>query len=213
MNDRARVELERYFDGELPADRCAKVARLLAEDLDAGAYWDRLARLRVLAQRHDPAAGCLTGSVVIPLSSRPQRVCAWAIAAAASAASIAAALALRNDSTSEMPGAPNLVVVAGPTQVPPGPNPTIRTQEVALYTWANSAQRPPEPAVSALLLPSMRSAKRPAAVEILALDLANAATNVTGTLEPLALLHKPAPGGRSRNERHGRHIRSVTPGA
>jgi len=213
MNDRARLELEQYFDGELPADRRAKVARLLAEDHEASAYWDRMARLRALAQRHDPAAGYPVGLVATPLPSRSRRVCASAIAAGALVASITALVVWRDHSSSGVPGAPNLVVVAGPTQVPPVSNPTIRSPEIAFFTWANSAQRPPEPAASALLLSRMRSAKRPAAVEILALDLANAATNVAGLLEPLALLHKPAPGSRSRNERHGRHIRSVTPDA
>jgi hypothetical protein len=212
MNDSARLELERYFDGELPAGRHAEVARLLAKDHEAGAYLDRMARLRALAQRHDPAAGCSEGLVVMPCSSRPQKVRVWAIVAAALAASITTALVWRNHSTSEVPAARDLVVVASPTQLPPGPNPTIRTQEVALYTWANSAHRRPEPAASNLLLPRMRSTKRSAAVEILALDLANAATNLAGKLEPLALLHKPAPGGRSRNERHDRHIRAVIPG-
>jgi hypothetical protein len=213
MNDEARLELERYFDGELPADRHAEVARLLSEDHEARVYLDRLAGLRALAQRHDPAAGRPAGLVAISLPSRPRRVRAWAIAVAALAVSIAALVVGRNHSTSEAPDAPNLRVVAGPTQVPPEPNPPIRTHEVALYTWANTAQRRPEPAASALLLPRMYSGKRPAAVEILALELANATTELAGKLEPLALLHKPAPGGRSRNERHGRHIRSVTPGA
>ena len=41
MNDRLAWSWSRYFDGELPADRRAKVARLLAEDHEARAYWDR----------------------------------------------------------------------------------------------------------------------------------------------------------------------------
>ena len=56
MNDRRRLELERYFDGELPLDRRAEVARLLLEDGEARRYLGRLARLRDLARTQQPAA-------------------------------------------------------------------------------------------------------------------------------------------------------------
>jgi len=213
MNDKARLELERYLDDELPAGRQAVVARLLSLDHEARVYLDRLARLRDLARRHDPAAAHPGVRAVIPLPSRPRRHSPWAIAAAAVVASGLATIVWRNRPTPEAAVARNAAAVASPPQVALTSSPLIRTQDVALYTWANTAQRRPEPAVSALLRIRTRSEKRSAALEILAIDLANANAQVAGKLEPLALLHKPVPGGHGRNERHGRRTHPVTPGA
>jgi hypothetical protein len=124
-----------------------------------------------------------------------------------------ASIVWRNLPTPEAAVARNAVAVASPPQVAQTSNPLIRTRDVALYTWANTAQRRPEPAASALLRIRTRSEKRPAALEILALDLANANAQVAGRLEPLALLHKPVPRGHGRTERHGRRIHPATPGA
>ena len=208
MNDDSCLELEQYFDDELPADRHAACARLVSEDHEAHVYLDRLAGLRALARRYD--RGC---SATIPLPSRSQRLRPWAIRAAGLAACIAVLVVWRNDPTTEAPGDPSLMVVAGPIQVPLSYKTFTQTQEVAIYTWANTAKRRPQLAACVLLSARTRFGKRRVAVEILALELANATTELAEKLEPLALLHKPAPRGRSRNEWHGRQIRSVLPGA
>ena len=111
----------------------------------------------------------------------------------------------RHGPDSDATGARNDAVVAGPIEIARTDGPPIMTREVALYTWANTAGRHPEPAARALLFPSTGLGKRPAAVEILALGLANATSDLARKLEPLALLHKAPAGGRGNSERHGRH--------
>ena len=111
------------------------------------------------------------------------------------------------------PGAapnPTVIVTGAPVLSPP--NRPVAIPEVDLYTWANEDVRRPETAANAMLQSRTRSGKRLAAVEILALDLANSAPGLAGELEPLALLHPSAPGGRSRLERHARRPRATTPG-
>jgi hypothetical protein len=133
--------------------------------------------------------------------------------AAASVACIAILIVWHNEPIIDAPGDARLLVITGSMQIPPSTNLALKTQEIALYTWANTAPRSPEPVASALLVPRMRSGKRPVEVEILALDLANATMARAGKLEPLAALHKPIPGGRTRSERHGRQVRSNSPRA
>jgi hypothetical protein len=84
-------------------------------------------------------------------------------------------------------------------------------REVELYTWANRNRRRPETAAGAVLLSRSRPGRRPAALEVLALDLANASPALAEELEPLALLHKSPPGGRGRMERQARRPRPAAP--
>jgi hypothetical protein len=211
MNQKVRLKLECYFDGELPADQNREVARLLSQDSEARLYLDRLARLRARALFHDSVAG---DHYVRPpaVRSRTARRQVWALAATV-AASVAAVMVWRHGPASDATGARNDAVVAGPIEIARTDGPPIMTREVALYTWANTAGRHPEPAARALLFPSTRLGKRPAAVEILALGLANATSDLARKLEPLALLHKAPAGGRGNCERHGRRARSGRPSA
>jgi hypothetical protein len=211
MNQEVRLKLECYFDGELPADRHAEVAQLLSQDKEASLHVDRLARLRAMAGCHDRVA---LDQFVRPPAVRPRtaRHQVWALAAAV-AASVAAVMVWRDGPASDATGARNDGVVAVPVQFAQTEGPRIMTREVVLYTLANTAGRPPEPAARALLLNSTRLGKRPAVIEILALGLANATSDLAGKLEPLALLHKAPAGGRGNNERHGRRARSGRPSA
>jgi hypothetical protein len=213
MNDKTRLELEQYFDSELPAHERAGAACLLDEDGEARRYLARLAELRAVAQRHERATHRPSSEVRMPLSSRSRMWRAWGIAAAALAAIVVPVVVWRRQSTFEAPGAPGLTFVAGPTKFPPCDDSSIQSDEIALYTWANTDQRRPEAAASALLLPRMRSGKRPAAVEILALELANASAPHADKLEPIAVVHRHVPGGRGSSEWRGRHARPLTPGA
>ncbi len=96
MNDEFRLELERYFDGELSPDRHAEVARLLSESVEARHYLGQLGRLRSLARCHEFAAGRQsTGRPVQSSSSRSPDPRVWAVAVAALAASVAAVLLWR----------------------------------------------------------------------------------------------------------------------
>jgi hypothetical protein len=110
-----------------------------------------------------------------------------------------------------VPGASNPTAIVAPAAIVAPSERLAPIREVALYTWANRNRRRPETAAGAILLSSARSGKRLPAIEVLALDLANATPELAGELEPLALLHKSPPGGRGRMERHGRRPRPVIP--
>jgi hypothetical protein len=205
MNDQTRQALERYFDGELSADD-ADLAFRLSREAEARRYLDQLAALRGLAVRHRRLACPLD----IPLTPRRRYSRVWAVALAAS---VVAVVVGRFLATSVRPG--EALVNASPARidVEHSPDRLVRARDVAIYTWANAAQRRPERAARALLVPRTNSGKRPATVEILILELANASTEQAAALEPLALVHKPALGGRGKSERHGRRTRSIPPRA
>ena len=212
MNDNTRLQLELYFDGELPADRLACTSCRIAEDQEGRQYLDRLTKLRAIAQCHGSRADRSLTRAQFSSSHFIRTSHAWA-ATAAAAAAVIVALVLRGDgSTLKAPKAASHAHVAGSVEALPHHDLPIWTQEVALYTWANSDRRQPKVAASALLSPQLRSAKRPAAAEILALELTNGSRPDACKLEPLAFVHQSAPGSRSRNERHHRHFRLVTPG-
>ena len=209
MNDEGRLELERYFDGELPADRRTEIARLLAGDAEARRHLGRLARLRSLARSRGPAMS----RGVPSLAPRPLTRAIRNAATAALAASLAAVILWRGGPAPDVPdavGPPPIIVSAPGATVAERPVPI---PEVKLYTWANQDRRPPETAANVVLRSSGRARRRPAAVEVLALDLANATPERADDLEPLALLHKAPPGGRGHNERHVRRPRPGEPGA
>jgi hypothetical protein len=208
VTDERRLELERYFDGELPPDRQARIARRLPEDGEARLHLRRMARLRALARSHETAAI----PVPRPHPTRPQPARVLAVAAAAVAAIVAIAVVRRGRTSSDdVPGAPGPAAIVAPAPVvgpSVGPAPI---REVELYTWANRDRRRPDSAARAILRSGARSGKRAAAAEVLALDLANADSELAEDLEPLALLHKSPPGGRVRMERHARRPRPVAP--
>jgi hypothetical protein len=208
MTDELRLELERYFDGELPPHRHAEAARLVSEDGDARLHVHRLARLRALARAHESAAARPASRAV---ASRRRIPRVLAAATAALAASVAAWIVWRCRTSSEVPGAPGPTVIVAPAPVvgPSGGPAPIR--EVELYIWANRDRRRPDAAARAILLSGSRSGRRPAAAEVLALALANATPELAEELEPLALLHKSPPGGRGRIERHGRRPHPSAP--
>jgi len=213
MNDDDRLELERYFDGELPINQHARVIRVLADDHEAQAHLNQLTKLRALARCHDLAKSQRSHPVSIPRSSRERQVRASVFATAALAASLVAIVGWRVSITPVQSTVRRSFVVNTLTPVPPGRSGIIQSREVALYTWANTMERRPEPIATALLSGQMRTRKRSTGVEILALDLANSSAERAARLEPLALLRKATPGGRSRSERNGRHVASGSPGA
>jgi hypothetical protein len=208
VNDERRLELERYFDGELHLDRHAEIARLVSEDGETRLYLRRLARLRDLARSHELAAGRPASRVLTPPPPRSRAPRGPVVAAAALAAGVALMVVWRIRTAPEGPGAATSVAPA-PIVVPFERPASI--PEVELYTWANRSRRRPEAAASAILFSGARSGKRPAAAEVLALDLANAAPGLAEELEPLLLLHKSPRGSRGRTERHARRPRPAAP--
>ena len=119
------------------------------------------------------------------------------------AASVAAVIVWQGRMAPEMPGASASAAIVAPAAVVAPSERLAPILEVELYTWANRNQRRPETAASAIFFSGSRSRKRPAAVEVLALDLANAAPGLAEGLEPLAVLHKsprrgPRPHGTTR---------------
>jgi anti-sigma factor RsiW len=212
MNDAFRSELERYFDGELSSDRQTKVERVLSEDSEARLYVNRLSRLRTLARSHEPAfcRSTVRGFVPPPSRARFQRV--WAVATVSLVASVAAMFIVRRQTGFEPPRAPNNEAIVAPAPMATATERPVKIQEVEVYTWANRDRRSPDSVVNTVLLSRTRSGKLPAAMEILALDLANAPPSMAEELEPLAMLHKSAPGGHIRSERRARRPRSGAPG-
>jgi hypothetical protein len=203
MNERTRWMLERYFDGELSGER-ANAAYSLCREPEARRYLERLTGLRGLAVRHARVGR----AVVVPPRPRSRHSRAWAIALAASVG----AIVVGRFWTHFVPPDRAQVIASLPsTGFEPGPSPPVRTRDIALYTWANTTERRPDRVARALLTPGTSAGKRPARIEMLALLLANGSTAVAGTLEPLAVVHRPALGGRSNNERHVRRTRAVPP--
>ena len=199
MNDHRRLELERFFDGESPGPEAAAVEGGLAADPAAARYLAELDALRRLANRHDPAAGHpgLGGLPTIPFNT-PSRN--WWRPAVAAAAVLAAAIGwgLSRDSvevptrTTQMP---KLVEASpAPRSVPEGGE----SPEVAWHRWANAKPRRPEVAGRALWQSAGR--RRPAALEVLTLELANAPPGSAGRLQRAAAVRVAAPGGRARPE-------------
>jgi hypothetical protein len=206
MNSEARLELEQYFDGELGCDRQAEVARRIAADDEARAYLTRLARLRGLARSCEWSANQSAG-LVLPHARSSLRLRRFAaVAPAALAAGIAAVILWRGQIGSDAPRKREPTATASASAQRP------KTQDVALRrsTVRNQRRR----AKSANLAHSavVHPRKRPASLEVLALDLANAPPEQAQELKPLAMLRESAVNGRPRHERHPRHTRIATPG-
>jgi anti-sigma factor RsiW len=56
VNDESRLEVERFFDDELPEAARRRLLDRLETDPAARRHLDHLAGLRDLARRHDPAS-------------------------------------------------------------------------------------------------------------------------------------------------------------
>jgi negative regulator of sigma E activity len=213
MNDARRLELEQYFDGELPGGPHSEVARQLAEDPEARRYLNQLSLLRGLARRHDPLADVTAIQMSIASGFRARSARARAATAAAVAAGIVAAVVWRNN-PNQKPTVATVVKTAAPlARAAPVVSRRSRWPELAAYAWANATSKRPESAALALLAPKTRGGRRRASVEILALRLANAQPDAVEKLEQIAVLRKPPPGGHGRHDRHERRSRSPSPRA
>jgi len=150
----------------------------------------------------------LSDRPTIPLPA-PPRAARWLAAVAATAASVAILIpwALsRGPTRDHAPPSIAPPVVAGPPPVPrPIPVPVPdggESPEVAWHRWANREPRRPEVAGRALWQSAGRH--RPAALEVLTLELANAPAAAAGRLQRAAAVRVAAPGGRPRPE-HRHH--------
>ena len=190
IDEERLLELNRFFDGELPEPARSILARGLAYDAEAIHHLDALHRLRRLANRHDPASGVTTLG-----PWRRRRGVSWRKAAVA-----AAVVALigwpKSPGHPDRPPQPvgDVEVATAERPESPGPSP-----EVALHRWSNSEARRPEPAARALWQ-SSRRARRPG-LEVLALEMANAPPGAADRLQRDALSRRPGPYPRPRSER------------
>ena len=176
MNDPRRLELERYFDGELSEADRLRVARSLTDDSEADVHLDRLRLLRELARRH-----------AVPVSqskpirhSRPVRLAAIAAACAAGILLVMARQAAR--SGRDVSPSPSNATIETVRTAPLRAGPA----EGQWYAWANDPASRPESAAERLLRRTPRSRRRAVSEEMLALRLANDPRNVT-ELERAAL--------------------------
>lgn len=187
MTDDRKLELERFFDGELVPDEQARVARELGVDPAAARYIEQLQQLRTLALRHDPSAMVSPARPAPPPWASPPTGRRWVMGAAGGliAASI---LGLLWWSRGQEVGPPTRQAVAPPVVDPDAPSvvaPTDRTVasyaatvpldlDEQLFEWANGALPSPAAAARALIDQAPRRRQRtPAGVEILTLELAN----------------------------------------
>jgi hypothetical protein len=212
MNDALRSELEQYFDEELSTERRIEIEQLLTENGEARTYLHQLARLRTLACSHKPAFVHSAVRGFVPPRSRVRVARIWVIATVSMAGSVVAMFIFRSQTGVDAPGGRSTKAIAAPAIRAVAANRPVKLQEVGLYAWANQVQRSSETAAKTVLLSRTRAGKRTAAAEILALDLANAPSALAEELEPLAVLHKSAPGGRIHLERHTRRLRPAAPG-
>jgi hypothetical protein len=202
MNDKRKLLLERYFDGELPAEARDALHRELAGDPAASRHLDQLGVLRKLARAHDPTAR--------------RRRSGWFVAAGALAASLLLIVlsaprirpAVRGPASSSAESPEAISVAVRPTAVPSS---AAIPLEVELIRLANAPSRGPEGAARAVLsrVPGSPSQRRPASQEILALELANGSPRA-----PLALPRAAATPGVTASgpaRRHPPSTRSHVP--
>jgi hypothetical protein len=197
MTDDRRLEIERRFDGELDGegDLSSVAFETLKIDSEARRHLDRLAMLRELARRHDPASEIPRSTFDLP--GRRARRAPWWLAVAASAAAIAV---LAWPSTRVEP--PAKLVKTGTTvkSTVRSFEPTIDRPplEVELYGWANTASRAPKQAARLVLAPASPSRKRSPADEILALELANTSLNSRSGVQRFAVSKSSKPASAPR---------------
>ena len=184
MTDDRRLEIERRFDGEPAGVGRPEPFEGPLDDPEDHKHRERLARLRDLARRHDPASEVPQRAFVLPDSrSRRSR---WWLAVAATAAAVALLIG-RVSRVDQL--APVVVVVPSeksavrPTEVAVERPPL----EVELYGWANTPSRASQQAARLILGPGSPSKKRSPADEILALELANAALQPRGGVQRFAV--------------------------
>lgn len=219
MNENRKLELERFFDGELPPDEFDRVERELIADTEGARYVERLGRLRQLATS-DAAVPIRVSArpVVVSFPRRESRRNKWVAVAsglAAAAAGIAALVWWSNQHEGPT-GEPRLAKRAFVSNELPRPKPAesepVRPSSAAplaldaqRHVWANGEM--PSPAVAArLVLDRAAEPTRPtpAEAEILALELANSNRVSAGdivravTERTNVIRHPPA---RNRNSR------------
>ena len=173
MNDDRRLDLERYFDRELSPAQSADILHSLGDDPDASRHLARLARLRVLAQNHDPAAAIAPRPVVLSLALRKRSAAAPLIAAAALlllSIPLSRLWIAPSSPTIIAPTHPSVSIAAAPTAPRPLSNPSL---EVGFYRWSNASTRDNEEAAR-VVLSRVSHSRRSSAREVLALELANA---------------------------------------
>lgn len=210
MND---LEIERLFDGELPPADRRRAFDALETDPEARRHFDRLARLRELSRRHDPAANWLEGRPFAPL---PRRL-PWRPALAAAVAAVAAVVLLSRmgDPARVGPVTP-LPFAVGPVATPvvaPAGMVDRGPLEVELYRWANAPGRAAGQAARLVLSSSTATRKRSPADEILALELANASPKTRGDVRRFAAARMPRPAVPAKPIAHGPRSRTVPPTA
>ena len=207
MNENRKLELERFFDGELPPDELDRVERELVVDVEGARYIDQLRRLRQLAVGDIAAPTHVCSRPVVVSFPRHEswrnRLIAGAGAVAAAAAGIVALVWWwdhQAGSTPQfMPAKPAVVSTDPPRPktvdtdaVPPSPAAPLAL-DAQRHVWANGEL--PSPAVAARLVLN-RAAEpakpTPAETEILALELAN---STTVSREDIARAVSERPGG------------------
>ncbi|MDR3633172.1 MAG: hypothetical protein P4L84_04995 [Isosphaeraceae bacterium] len=184
MNDARRLLLERYFDGELAAAEQDELRRDLADDPAALRHLDQLALLRTLARAHDPS---VQPALAAPKTAVVQPAWRFAIPIALAAA---ASLVLMLTAPGERPAgrglAPSVAALPKSSAVVEARPAALRSRaanplEVELIRLANTPSRRPERAARAVLSRGSPLQRRPAAREILALELANGAVRAALT--------------------------------
>jgi anti-sigma factor RsiW len=195
VNDEYRLDLGRYFDGELPEAERERVERQLTADPAAMRYVEQLRLLRRLADRHDPSSGSRSAG---PIDVRPwQRAAAWrphawrVSAAAAAAAAIIGLVWYANSPRKLQHTTPKVssasanveksskpIEPSGSGSAAPGAAPHVAPPSLELdaqrFAWANGELTSPSAAARVVLDARPRHGSRSSNVEILAIELAHA---------------------------------------
>jgi hypothetical protein len=209
-----RREIERLFDGELPEGDRARLLDELLEDPEGRDHLDRLAILRGLARRHDPASKIPRREVILSTTRRPVP---WWLAVAATAAAVALLCWPRgreNQPPRVVTIGPSGKVIVAPSRSSTGraPPPFDRPPlEVELYRWANTPARAPGQAALLVLSPPSPSRKRSPADEILALELANGPSAARGNVRRFAVSRGSKATPPSRAAAPGQRPRAAHP--
>jgi hypothetical protein len=189
VNDERKLELERYFDGELPELHRCRIERELASDITAARYVDQLRLLRELAVRHDPSMKVPIAAERSPVWRQSAVRRLWIVRTAAVLTAVAAGAIVgfvswqgRNANPREMVPVKNAVVSTngGATEhtepLSASDNSFVQLElDARRFTWANGQAPSPAAAARAVLeRGSRRQQPTAAGVEILAIELANA---------------------------------------
>jgi hypothetical protein len=196
VNDEHRLQLARFFDGELPAEERDRVERELATDPAASRYLEQLRLLRHLADRRDPSSiQCSANLLVVrpwqraAAARQRARQLAWVAAAAAAILGFvwcSKSLAPRNrspamaspdtharDSSKSIESrVPDFTVSPGL----PAVSPSLEL-DAQCFAWANGELMSPASAARVLLDARPRHGARSSNAEVLAIELAHTPPN------------------------------------